>query len=83
MIEADSGEAIMTRGAVTLFSPLLSAMNQMGGGTSFGSTMVSSYDKPKTDRENEQPFIVKTYVVENEMTSIQHRQARLKDLSTL
>jgi hypothetical protein len=83
MIEAEQGEAIMTRGAVTLFGPLLSSMNQMGGGTSFGSTMVSSYDKPQRDRNVEDQMIIKTYVVENEMTSIQHRQARLKDLSTI
>jgi hypothetical protein len=31
----------------------------------------------------QQPLIIKTYVVENEMTNSQQRQARLKDLSTL
>jgi len=83
VIEAEAGEAIMTRGAVTLFAPLLSAMNQMGGGTSFGSTMVSTYDKPKTEASTEQTTIIKTYVVENELTTAQQRQSRLKDLSTL
>jgi hypothetical protein len=33
--------------------------------------------------QEQQPLIVKTYVVENEMTSTQQKQARLKDLSTL
>jgi len=83
VIEAEAGEAIMTRGAVTLFGPLLSAINQMGGGTSFGSTMVSTYDKPKTQASTEQTTIIKTYVVENELTTAQQRQSRLKDLSTL
>jgi hypothetical protein len=83
MIEAEAGEAIMTRGAVTLFGPLLSAINQMGGGTSFGSTMVSTYDKPKSETNGEQTTIIKTYVVETDLTSAQQKQARLKDLSTL
>ena len=83
MIEAERGEAIMTRGAVTLFGPLLSAINQMGGGTSFGSTMVSTYDKPKSETSGEQTTIIKTYVVENELTTAQQRQSRLKELSVL
>jgi hypothetical protein len=83
IIEAEAGEAIMTRGAVTLFGPLLSAMNAMGGGTSFGSTMVSTYDKPKSETNGEQTTIIKTYVVETDLTSAQQKQARLKDLSTL
>ena len=83
MIEAEAGEAVMTRGAVTLFAPLLSTLNQMGGGTSFGSTMVSTYDKPVDGNNNAEQAIIKTYVVEGDLTSAQHRQARLKNLSTL
>ena len=84
-ITAEGGEAIMTRGAVTMFQPLLSMMNQAGGGTSFtkGAVGSASYDNPQTQiNQMEQP-IIKTYVVENELTTIQHRAARLKDLSTL
>ena len=84
-INAEGGEAIMTRGAVTMFAPLLSMMNQAGGGTSFskGAVGQANFDNPKTlNGQMEQP-IIKTYVVENELTSIQHRTARLKDLSTL
>lgn len=82
-ITAEGGEAIMTRGSVTMFKPLLSMMNQMGGGTSFskGAVGQSSYDNPKTS--STEPQIIKTYVVENELTTNQHRIARLKDLSTL
>jgi hypothetical protein len=47
MINAEQGEAIMTRGAVTMFGPLLSQLNQSGGGTPFGNTMVRAYDNPK------------------------------------
>jgi hypothetical protein len=84
-ITAEGGEAIMTRGAVTAFGPLLSMMNQAGGGVSFGSGVMGGarYDAPKiTDNSAQQP-IIKTYVVEGELTSAQYKAARLKDLSTL
>lgn len=85
LIEAEAGEAIMTRGAVAMFAPLLSMMNQAGGGTAFSpNAMVSSYDKPKPmSAEKDSSTIIKTYVVESDLTSAQQRQARLKDLSVL
>ena len=81
-----NGEAVMTSGAVTMFAPMLSMMNQMGGGASFASDLnVTSPDNPTRTNPamEQQPLIIKTYVVENEMTNSQQRQARLKDLSTL
>lgn len=86
MIEAEGGEAVMTRGAVTMFAPLLSAMNQMGGGTSFNGNLNTPLpDAPAVNIPslNQSPSIIKTYVVEGELTSAQQRQSRLKDLSTL
>jgi hypothetical protein len=85
MINAEGGEAVMTRGAVTMFAPLLSAMNQMGGGTSFskGAMGQANNDNPKTTNVITQPQIVKTYVVSSELTTEAQKQARLKDLSTL
>ena len=86
MIEAEKGEAIMTRGAVTMFGPLLSQLNQMGGGTSFmRSAVTTSNDNPNTNNPavEQAPIIVKSYVVSGELTSTQEKNARLKDLSTL
>ncbi len=86
MIEAERGEAIMTRGAVTMFAPLLSMMNQMGGGVSFNSNLnTARADMPTVSSPSQEqaPMVVKTYVVEQELTNAQQRQARLKDLSTL
>jgi hypothetical protein len=85
MIEAEAGEAIMTRGAVTMFAPMLSMMNQMGGGTSFGNQLfirpdAAAVEKPQQAQE---PIIMKTYVVSSELTTESEKQARLKDLSTL
>lgn len=85
-IMAEGGEAVMTRGAVTMFRPLLSMMNQAGGGTSFMPNLTTtSYDAPKiaSPAEENKPMVVKTYVVSSELTTDQQRQARLKDLSTL
>ena len=84
-INAEGGEAIMSRGAVTMFAPLLSLMNQAGGGTAFsqGAMGGARYDAPKAvGGAMEQP-IIKTYVVEGDMTTMQHKAARLKSLSTL
>jgi hypothetical protein len=87
MIEAEAGEAVMTRGAVTMFRPLLSMMNQMGGGTSFNvpNGLVTLPDNPIRNNPSEEqtPIIMKTYVVERELTTSQEKQARLKNLSTL
>ena len=86
LIEAEQGEAIMTRGSVTMFGPLLSALNQAGGGKSFApNAMVASYDNPQLNNpaQNQSPVIMKTYVVSNELTTESEKQARLKDLSTL
>ena len=87
MINAEGGEAVMTRGAVTAFAPMLSMMNQMGGGTSFTSGAMGGarYDNPARNNPaaSQQPMIMKTYVVSNELTTEAEKQAKLKDLSTL
>lgn len=86
LIEAEQGEAIMTRGAVSLFGPMLSMMNQMGGGVAFNSeTSVTSFDNPTVANPaaDKSPQIIKSYVVEQELTNSQEQAERLKDLSTL
>ena len=86
LIEAEKGEAIMTRGAVATFGPLLSLMNQAGGGTSFNSNLLTTrQDNPilNNPAQEQSPLIVKTYVVSQELTSAQEKQGRLKNLSVL
>jgi hypothetical protein len=85
MINAEGGEAVMTRGAVTAFGPLLSQLNQAGGGKSFGAgqNQGAAYDNPRVQKITPEPVIVKTYVVSNELTTEQEKQAKLKSLSTL
>ena len=86
LIEAELGEAVMTRGAVSMFGPMLSSMNQMGGGTRFNRELLSGLpDNARTTQPSvdQSRGIIKAYVVESDLTSEQHKQARLKDLSTL
>jgi len=85
LIEAEQGEAIMTRGAVTMFAPMLSMMNQMGGGTAFGNQLYTKPDAAMVSQpvQEQAPVIMKTYVVSNDLTTEQEKLARLKDLSTL
>lgn len=86
LIEAEKGEAIMTRGAVSLFAPMLSMMNQAGGGTSFNSNLLTTrQDRPIVNNpaQEQSPMILKTYVVSNELTTEANKQARLKNLSTI
>jgi hypothetical protein len=85
MINAEGGEAVMTRGAVTAFGPLLSTLNQAGGGKSFGvgQNQGAAYDNPRVQKVTPEPVVVKTYVVSNELTTEQEKQAKLKSLSTL
>jgi hypothetical protein len=84
-ITAEGGEAVMTRGSVTMFQPLLSMMNQMGGGTAFsgGVSGQAKWDNPKSPGSPTEPQIIKTYVVQSDLTNAQQRHARLKSLSTL
>jgi hypothetical protein len=86
LIEAEGGEAVMTRGAVSMFGPLLAMMNQAGGGTNFNKDMMfTANDAPSTSPSGQspEPVVMKTYVVSNELTTEAEKQARLKNLSTL
>ena len=84
-INAQGGEAVMTRGAVSMFGPMLSMMNKAGGGTSFNKGIAGiRYDNPKSpSNPMSEQQIIKTYVVAQDMNAMNHKQARLKDLSTL
>ena len=60
-------------------------MNKAGGGTSFNKGIAGiRYDNPKSpSNPMSEQQIIKTYVVAQDMNAMNHKQARLKDLSTL
>ena len=86
-VRLSNGEAVMTAQAVSMFGPLLSQMNQAGGGVGFTPSIgIAGPDRPKSSYPTDTTQttqIIKTYVVEGELTTAQQRQARLKDLSTI
>jgi len=86
-VRLSNGEGVMTAQAVQMFGPLLSQMNQAGGGVGFTPNIsIAGPDRPKSaypSDTSQTTQIIKTYVVEGELTTAQQRQARLKDLSTI
>jgi len=76
-----NGEFVMNGASTAMFLPMLEMLNNAGRSTSVPSLMTTLPDSPQTDTKSE--MIVKTYVVESDITSSQHKQARLKNLSTL
>jgi hypothetical protein len=82
-----TGESVINAASTAMFAPLLSTINQMGGGAKFadgGIAPYSSIDKsePYASFFNEQPMI-KTYVVASDMTSQQQLDRNTKMRSTL
>jgi hypothetical protein len=76
-----NGEFVMNAASTAMFLPMLEMLNNTGRSTSVPSLMTTLPDAPETNTKSE--MIVKTYVVESDITSSQHKQARLKNLSTL
>ena len=83
-----NGESIINAASTQMFAPLLSSINQMGGGAKFADggmiAPYSSIDKsePFASLQGEQPMI-KTYVVASDMTSQQMLDRNTKNRSTL
>jgi hypothetical protein len=76
-----NGEFVMNGASTAMFLPMLEMLNNAGRQTSVPSLMTTLPDAPESNNKSE--MIVKTYVVESDLTSTQHKQARLKNLSTL
>jgi len=83
-----NGESIINAASTAMFAPLLSSINQMGGGAKFADGgMIAPYSsidrsEPFASLQGEQPMI-KTYVVASDMTSQQQLDRNTKMRSTL
>jgi len=74
-----NGESVINANSTSMFGPLLSAINEIGGGKSFkGEVNVPSGTMQLI---NPTP-IIKTYVVDSEMTSAQRKTAKIDRLSS-
>jgi hypothetical protein len=77
-----NGEFVMNASSTSMFLPMLEMLNNAGRQTSVPTLRTTLSDSPQ-DTNKSSEMIIKTYVVESDLTSSQHQQARLKNLSTL
>jgi hypothetical protein len=82
-----TGESVINAASTAMFAPLLSTINQMGGGARFADGGIASFSNINGSQTlsslmGEQP-IIKTYVVASDMTSQQMLDRNNKMRSTL
>lgn len=76
-----NGESVINARSTAAFAPLLSTINELGGGRAFDISQVASASALDTAPMDSTP--IKTYVVSSEMTSMQMFQRSQKERSTL
>lgn len=90
-VRVSSGESIINARSTSMFKPLLSAINQAGGGRRFASggiTSMSTQASPETNLLNQISQIssntpIKTYVVSTDVSSNQSLDRQIKSRSVL
>lgn len=82
LANVSNGESVINANSTALFGPLLSAINQAGGGKSFnsGSPMVASSGASTSTTESTQ--IIKAYVTETDITTSQNKARRVERFSS-
>jgi hypothetical protein len=85
-----NGESVINAKSTSAFRPLLSAINEIGGGRRFaeGGLAISSFGQDQTLSQlqtmmNTQQVPIKTYVVSSDMTSQQMLDRNIKSRSTI
>ena len=85
-----NGESIINANSTRMFSPLLSAINQMGGGKNFGVGGVAGLDTQTSSSLSLSSSIsglldkpIKTYVVSSDVSSTQALDRQIKNRSTI
>ena len=80
-----NGESVINAQSTSMFKPLLSTINQIGGGRKFAEGGIASQSQVMNDLNNSllntQP--IKTYVVAQDMTSVQMFERAQKSRSTI
>jgi hypothetical protein len=75
-----NGESIINANSTSMFAPLLSAINEIGGGKAFRAEGSVSQGIPQQSTMN---TVVKAYVVDSEITTAQKKSGKINSLSTL
>jgi len=77
------GEAVINSKSTAAFAPLLSAINEMGGGISFAPNNILessiSSTRESSFRQNRESINITAHVVEHEMTRTQKRVKRMEN----
>ena len=93
--ELEGGEAVINKKSTSMFKPILSALNQAGGGVKFESGGVLGSSTPTATGESTDlvgildnlnktlQTPVKSYVVETEITSSQNTVSNIEDRATI
>ena len=93
--ELEGGEAVINKKSTAMFKPILSALNQAGGGVKFESGGVLGSSTPTATGESTDlvgildnlnktlQTPVKSYVVETEITSSQNTVSNIEDRATI
>lgn len=80
-IKASNGESIINARSTSIFAPLLSAINEIGGGKAFVAESLVPSGNVSVNQQ--QVPIVKAYVVDSEITQTQKRSSKINRLTTL
>jgi hypothetical protein len=84
-----NGESVINARSTAAFAPLLSMMNQMGGGASFTGGGSTSSTAPSLELETlvnngqQAQAPIKTYVVASDVSSVQSLDRQVKSRSTI
>ena len=84
-----NGESVINARSTSMFAPLLSAINEAGGGVRFAGNSLSSVNSEllksemNSSHSSSEAPIIKTYVVSEEMTSSQQFERSIKSRSIL
>ena len=85
-----NGESVINAQSTSAFRPLLSAINEIGGGKRFaeGGLAISSFAQDNTISQlqtmmNTQQVPIKTYVVASDMSNQQMMDRNIKERSTI
>lgn len=77
-----SGESVINSRSTKLFGPMLSSINQMGGGKSFSSSgVIGGAESRLSNAIGNTP--IQTYVVASEVTSVQQMERQVQGRSAL
>ena len=77
-----SGESVINSRSTQMFGPMLSSMNQLGGGKSFSSSgVIGGAESRLSNAIGNTP--IQTYVVASEVTSVQQMERQVQDRSAL